>query len=139
MEREFVYAYTAIEPATGENYSFILPEVNNATMSLYLEEFSKHYSDYRIVLVLDSASFHGVSTVSNINNIQIMHLPAYSPELNPVESFWNYLRKNYFGNKYWTSMDELEIYLKSILNDVHNNEKDTIKSLACFSWIKYMN
>jgi len=135
LEREFTYSYTSIEPATGESFSYILPQVNNVSMKLYLEEMSEHYKENRIIIIMDSASFHGLSNLNNIDNIQILHLPAYSPELNPVESFWNYLRKNYFGNKYWKSIDELEIYLKAVLNDVHVNEKETLKSLTNFSWI----
>jgi hypothetical protein len=87
LVREYSYVYTAIEPSTGENYSIILPEVNNVSMSLYLAELSTHYNNYRIIVVLDSASFHSVSNISNIENIKFIHLPAYSPELNPVENF----------------------------------------------------
>ena len=134
LEREFTYVYSAIAPLTGDNFSMVLPEVNNKIMSLYLKELSSFYFGYRIVMVMDSASFHSDINVIDIDNISIVHLPAYSPELNPVEHLWDYLRENYFGNRYWETIDELEIYLVNILKDVHK-EKATLKSLTGFEWI----
>ena len=134
LEREFTYVYSAIEPATGDNFSLILPEVNNNSMSLYLSELSAYYSEYRIIMIMDSASFHGDATANNLENISIIHLPAYSPELNPVEHLWEYLRENYFGNRYWKTIEELEIYLAAIMTDIHK-EKIVLKSLSNFSWL----
>ena len=134
LEREFTYVYSAVEPLTGDNFSLILPEVNNTNMSLYLNDLSLFYSQYRIVLVLDGASFHSDFNIAAINNISIVRLPAYSPELNPVEHLWEYLRENYFGNRYWKTIEELEIYLENILKDIHE-EKNILKSLTGFSWI----
>jgi len=134
LEREFTYVYSAVEPLTGDNFSLILPEVNNISMSLYLKELSSFYFGYRIVIVMDSASFHSDLNAVDIDNISIVHLPAYSPELNPVEHLWDYLRENYFGNRYWKTIEELEIYLENILRDVHK-DKLTLKSLTGFDWI----
>ena len=134
FERQYTYAYSAIAPKSGSSFSLILPEVNAESMTLYLNELSKFYKDYRIVMAMDQASWHGRHTVELIDNIQIIHQPPYSPELNPVEHLWEHIRQNYFGNSYFENMDCLETTLTNALKEVHSDKK-TIKSLSNFYWL----
>jgi transposase len=136
LEREYTYVYSSIAPETGENFSLILPYADNSNMSIYLQELSIAFSGYRIVLAMDSASWHGESNLEGIDNISIIYQPPYSPEVNPVEHLWKYLRENYFGNRYWDTIEELEAYLVKILKEVHE-EKEILASLTRFDWISY--
>jgi len=45
-------------------------------------------------LTLDGAGYHGASELKTPDNITLLPLPSYAPELNPMENVWEYLRKN---------------------------------------------
>jgi len=57
-----------------------------------------------------------------------MHLPPYSPEFNPVELFWREVRRKYFHNKIFNSLDD-EDNLTIALSDYHKNP-NAVKQLA---------
>lgn len=136
LEREYTYVYSSIAPITGDNFSLILPYADNESMSLFLKELSLKFSNNRIILAMDSASWHSENNLESIDNISIIFQPPYSPEVNPVELFWKYLRENYFGNRYWKTIEELEEYLVEIIKSVHK-EKQILSELTSFSWIRY--
>ena len=71
----------------------MLPFVNTQAMNLHLQEISRHVaSGAHAVLVLDGAGWHGAAALAVPENITLLPLPPYSPELNPVENVWEYLR-----------------------------------------------
>jgi hypothetical protein len=64
-------------------------------MSLHLAEISRHVAQgAHAVLVLDGAGWHGAASLAIPDNLTLLPLPSYSPELNPVENVWQYLRQN---------------------------------------------
>src|SRR5215203_2062405 len=95
---EWAYIFAAVEPATGANVALILPEATTATMSLFLAEFAAELpEDVHAVLVLDGAGWHGARALAVPPNITLLPLPPYSPELNPVERIWLYLRERFLS------------------------------------------
>lgn len=129
MIREYTYAYSAIAPQTGDCYSMIAPQCNTESMNHFLKLFADHYSNYRIVLLLDKAGWHISQTLKLPANLVLLHLPPYSPELNPVELLWREIRRKYFHNKIFSSLDEVENTLNTALAQCHANSSD-IKRLA---------
>ena len=135
--REYTYAYTAVCPQTGETYSIIAPWNNTQTMNIFLSELSRHYDNYRMIMVLDGAGWHKSSQLKIPENIKLIHLPPYSPELNPVENIWDYMREQKgFNNQTFSSISAVEDKLESALLQLHT-EKQKMKSLCNFSWINY--
>ena len=67
-------------------------------------------------------------------NIQLLSLPSYSPELNPVEHLWDELRKKHFHNRAFDSLDALENQLVLALCDLENNS-GLVKSICNWDWI----
>jgi transposase len=133
--REYTYAYTAVCPQTGETYSIIAPCNNTELMNFFLAELAIYYRHYRIIMVLDGAGWHTSKLLSVPENIRLLHLPPYSPELNPVEHIWDYLREQKkFNNYTFNSLDAVDDRLEITLGELHQ-EKDTIKSLCNFKWI----
>ena len=96
--REYVYVYTAVAPEIGKMTSLLLPYASTAMMKLFLEHVSQEFADYFIVMQVDRAGWHDADTLVIPENIRLILQPAYSPELNPVEHLWDYLRENYFHN-----------------------------------------
>lgn len=129
MIREYIYAYSAISPQTGDCYSIISPVCNTDAMNEFLKQLSVHYKHYRIMLILDKAGWHTSHTLQLTDNIQLLHLNPYSPELNPVELLWREIRKKYFHNQLFSSLDEVENVLQKALLSYHQN-KNNIQNLS---------
>ncbi len=96
MIREYIYAYSAMSPQTGDCFSFISPLCNTDAMNSFLKQLSAYYSNNRIVMLLDKAGWHISKTLASPENIKLMHLTPYSPELNPVEILWRETRNKHF-------------------------------------------
>lgn len=135
LVRQYTYAYAAICPETGESHSLILSGSNTEIFNLYLDDLSEVFSKYRIILCSDNAGRHTSKALEVPENIVFLYLPPYSPQLNPVEHLWDYIReKKGFNNRVYNSMDEVIEALSIALNQIYD-EKDTIKSLCNFKWL----
>jgi len=98
--REYTYAYLTVCPETGENFSLILPYlycvrstryVNKNCMDIFLNSVSEAFSNYRIVMAMDRASWHTGIENEKWKNIVPLFQPPYSPEVNPVENLWHHI------------------------------------------------
>lgn len=97
---DFLYVFTAVCPETGDACGLIAPHVNTAAMNIFLEQFSRELpDDAHAVMILDRAGFHTAKALSVPNNVSLIHLPPYSPELNPAENLWHYLRSHHWSNR----------------------------------------
>lgn len=133
--REYTYAYTAVCPCSGECYSIISPVNNTEAMNVFLQLLSQKYSSYNLVIVLDGAGWHTSKFLQIPQNIVLVRLPPYSPELNPVEHIWDYIREQKgFNNHTFNSMQQVEKRLEAALLEIAN-EHNIIKSLCNFSWL----
>ncbi|MDL2286899.1 transposase, partial [Desulfococcaceae bacterium OttesenSCG-928-F15] len=101
--------------------SLILPRVDTDCMQIFLNEISERYRDDRIVMVLDGAGWHRSGDLKIPNNIKLLSLPPYSPELNPVENIWEELREKHFHNRVFESIDALEEQLMYALRRLEQN------------------
>lgn len=134
MIREYIYAYSALSPQTGDCFSFISPYCNTDAMNLFLNGLANQYNSYRIVMILDKAGWHISKTLALPQNIKLIHLTAYSPELNPVELLWREIRAKYFKNKIFPTLDDVEETLATALAAYHNNKSATISLSKGFSY-----
>ena len=133
--REYIYAYTCVCPETGENYSIISPVNNTEAMNIFLGLVGTAYKNYRIVMCLDGAGWHTSTHVKLPENIQLLPLPPYSPELNPTEHIWDYLREQKkFNNYTFPTLEAVEKQLSKVLKKL-NSEQEILKSMCQFSWI----
>jgi hypothetical protein len=133
--REHTYAFSAVCPFAGDSYSIIAPQCNTAAMNELLHGLSAAYPQEDIVLFADNAGWHRSKELNRPANIRIELLPPYSPELNPTEHLWDYIREQKdFNNHIFESMDQLEDHLEMVLKDLHH-EKEYIQSLCTFKWM----
>lgn len=135
MVREYIYAYTTVCPETGENYSIISPVNNTEAMNVFLNEVSSAFQNYRIIMCLDGAGWHTSHNLKLPQNIQLLKLPPYSPELNPTEHIWDYIREQkQFNNYTFKTLDDVEDNLAKALKEIHN-EHEILQSLCDFNWL----
>ena len=99
-------AIGSINPATGEQVSLVVSGVDTVVFQVYLDELNKSIDGRKIVLVLDNASWHKVKTL-NWHSITPMYLPPYSPDFNPIENLWRFIKINFFSNWYAKDIDQL--------------------------------
>ena len=95
---ESAYIFAAVEPATGAEVALVLPEVSTAAMNLFLTEFAAGLpGDAHAALVRDGAGWHGSRGLVVPASVTLVPLPPYSPESNPVERVWLYLRERFLS------------------------------------------
>jgi transposase len=133
--REYTYAYAAVSPHDGVMDSLILPEVNSEAMSVFLAEVSARHADELILMVIDGAGWHRALDLRIPDNISIIQLPPYSPELNPAEHIWDEIREKWFKNKVFKDLDAVEDNLVNALLDLEN-DVNRVLSITNFNWIK---
>jgi transposase len=105
---EWVYLYAAVEPATGASVALQAPHVNTGTMNVFLKMLSEELGPMdHAVLIMDQAGWHKSRALRAPENITILYLPPYAPELNPVERLWAYLRSHYLSNRAYDGYDHL--------------------------------
>src|SRR3954451_7136705 len=97
--RESLYVLTAACAASGAAVGLIMPELNTAVINLFLKEFSRQLAPgVHAVLLWDNAGYHVAKGVVVPSNVSLIGLLPYSPELNPVENLWHYLRSHYWSH-----------------------------------------
>jgi transposase len=126
------YLYSAVETKTGENFTLEIPYINTNCMNVFLEEFAKQYAGDEIILVMDGAGWHKSKDLQVPDNIEIILLPPYSPELNPVERFWQYIKRYVIKNKIYKNLKELKNAVAKFLNSI---DAETIKSICTTDYI----
>ena len=133
-EYEWVYLWAAVEPATGASAAMLTPDVNAGQMNTFLAGLAGTLAaDEHAVLVLDGAGWHVARGLAVPANVTLLRLPPYSPELNPVERVWAYLRSHYLANRAYADYDHLlraadEAWLKL--------DADTLKTICRCPWIE---
>ena len=103
-----------MEPITGENFFLEMPYLNSACFQIFLDEFAKVYPNSLNVLVLDNGQFHHARSLHIPDNVALVFLPPYSPELNPIERLWQDIKARLFDNVF-TSIKEMQDKLTEIL------------------------
>jgi len=102
------YIFGAVCPARATGAALVMPYANTEAMSAHLAEISRHVSpDAHAILVLDGAGWHSSKDLVIPGNITLMTLPPYSPELNPVENIWQFLRQNRLANRVFENYDAI--------------------------------
>ncbi len=135
LTHEYTYAYGAVDVCTGELDSLILPHVNTECMQVFLDEVAARHRDKHIVMVIDGAGWHRSDALKAPHNILLLKLPAYAPELNPIEHVWDELREKFFHNRAFNSLEALEDQLELALKTLEENPS-TVRSIVSWPWIR---
>lgn len=100
------YLFGAICPERSTGAAIVMPKANIEAMNEHLTTISRSVSVGAIaLLVLDGAGWHSSPRLAVPENIVLLPLPAYSPESNPVENVWEFLRANFLSHRVWESYE----------------------------------
>lgn len=137
-EREFVYVYGAVSPREGDFDWDMCPQMNTQRMGQFLKQVARRYPREFIVMMVDGASSHRAKDLIIPENLTLLPLPAYSPELNPQEHIWDEVREKEFPNRVFDSLDGVKKQLRSGLARLKRDRK-RIKSITQWPWIVTLN
>jgi transposase len=129
---EWTYLYAAIDPTSGESFSLSLPGMDGECFEKFLEELSSVYSAYHLVLVLDNAPSHTSRQISHPENVSLLALPAYAPDLNPVERWFEEFRRA-LSNAAFETIEVLQAALTKTL-EPYWEDRSLLRQLTGYSW-----
>jgi len=130
--RQHRYAFGAVDPIDGEKFFLTAPKCNTEMMNIYLSELSKYFPSDFIVLMCDRAGWHGSKTLAIPDNICIVNIPPYTPEMNPMEQIWREIRTQGFRNEIFQTLEKVDDRLCDTICDL---SPDTIKSICGRQWL----
>lgn len=84
-----------------------MPNCDTECTNIFLEKRSEQYPDDIILLVCDGAAWHKSKALRCPENIQLLSIPPYTPEMNPIEQIWKQIRSMGFRNEVFNSLDDV--------------------------------
>ncbi len=132
--REYRYAYGAIEPLCGDSFFLVLPYSNTQCMNIFLRGLAEKYPDDLILLVCDGAAWHRSRTMVIPKNVEIAYLPPATPEMNPIEQVWSWIRQHGFRNEGFPTLAHV---IDKLCDTIRSLSHSTIKSISARQWIMH--
>lgn len=130
----WAYLFGAICPAEGKGAGLVMPFCDTEAMQAHLAEISAMVApDAHAVLLLDQAGWHLAGALVVPRNISLLPLPPRSPELNPVENVWQYLRDNFLSNRVFKGYDDIVAHCCAAWNDLID-QTWRIRSIGRRAW-----
>ena len=127
-------AVGAICPAEGKGAGIVMPFCDTPAMQEHLAEISAAVAqDAHAVLILDQAGWHLAGALVVPRNITILPLPPRSPELNPVENIWQFMRDNWLSNRVFKGYDDIVAHCCAAWNNLVD-QPWRIRSIGKRSW-----
>lgn len=134
-EYDWIYLFAAVNPLTGDSSAMLAPTVNTEYMNAHLRFISRQAGpDKHVVLVLDQAGWHVAKALRVPANMTLLPLPPYSPELNPAERIWAYLKSHYLSNRVFLDYDDLLASTREAWNSLTN---ERLRSVCRTDWLTH--
>jgi len=120
------YLYGSYSPINGDSFVWEINGVDSSIFEAYLKALSEYKPREYKIIVIDNAGFHSTKNIIVPDNIGLINIPPYSPELNPCEKIWQHL-KTRFKNQFFKDMNQLAHWLAAQVNSM---SKEQIKSIT---------
>jgi len=134
MDYEWGYAFGAVDVISGESELLLLPSVSLGLSLMFLRQIAEREPDAHHVVIWDNAGCHQRPGDESLPaNMRLLPLPAYSPELNPVERLWERVRDR-VANKVHGTIAALDDAVAQVLKDIYH-APDAIRSLVGIGWL----
>lgn len=131
---DWAYIFGAACPARGVAEALVLPHSNAPAFKRHLKAISKRVEKgAHAVIIIDGAGYHKIAAPDLPENITLVRLPSYSPELNSTENIWEYLRKNKLANTVFETYEDIVEACCNAWNFFANNPK-TVSSVTSRDW-----
>ena len=109
-QQQFDYAYLfgSICPSRGIGEAIVVPWVNQDAMHQHLQQISDATEpDRHAIVIMDGAGWHTDTVINAFDNLSVIKLPPYSPELNPIEQVWSWMRQHCLANMAFENYEDI--------------------------------
>ncbi|MFZ5955802.1 MAG: IS630 family transposase, partial [Nanoarchaeota archaeon] len=100
-----------IQPEDGISFFLQTEWIDALVFSAFLNELSKYYPDNNHFIILDNVAYHkcqGTEDYPLPENIELMFLPPYSPDFNPIERLWKFFKDEFINNSFFKTLSDLK-------------------------------
>ena len=125
------WLFGAFSPITGDHLLMEFPDCNADNFQIFLDEISSENPKTLIIMALDNGSFHKAKKLKIPDNIKLLFLPPYSPELNPAEKMWARFKRA-FTNKLFKSLEEISAFIDNAAKEI---DRATVTSTCAYKYI----
>lgn len=123
-----LWIWGSFSPITGDAFYWETPIVNNNIFRDYLKALSQRDLNKYTVLIIDNAGFHASKNIEIPENIKLVRIPPYAPELNPAEKVWQYMKER-VAMKFNETIEELQTRITLLIKSM---DKELIKSITSY-------
>jgi hypothetical protein len=127
-----------VSPFDGRLASLLCRALDAAVMSSFLAHVARTFRRDFCIVVLDGAGWHIAHDLAIPARMHLEFLPPYSPELNPAEPIWDYVRENYTANHIFTTMGRVEARLCDAFQSL-DVSPSLVRSMTLFDWVERSN
>jgi transposase len=121
---------------TGDMFCTSAEKCNAATFLDFLQQLLTRYTDKFVILILDNARIHHAKLVrpfleQNRHRLFLVFIPPYSPELNPIEKMWRWLKDMVIVNRFHKSESEIRSSISEFLTFIHTCPEKVLARIGC--------
>ena len=116
------YLYGSFSPINGNSFVYEIEGTTSEIFYKYLQEFSKYKPSELKIVVIDNAGFHSLQKFAIPENIKLIRIPPYTPELNPAEKIWQYI-KQFYKNKVFENLSNVKKWLHEFIKNKLSKNK----------------
>lgn len=130
---KYFWIYGAVAPKDGRHFFYEFSHLDSTCFSQYLAKFSKNYPNELLIIQVDNAGSHTSKLVEIPENIILLFQPPYSPETNPIERLWQYL-KEFLA---WELFDSLDSLRENVQKRLLSLSEEIVALITGWSWIRH--
>ena len=128
---ENYYLYGAVEPISGDRFILEMPYLNSDCFQVFVNELSSYYREDFVILLLDNSSTHKAKKLIIPDNIVLLFLPPYSPEINPIERLWQHVKSKLT----FSLLENLEALKQNVADELLKLTDSIVASITGYSYI----
>lgn len=108
IEYKNAWIFGAVNPRTGDHHGIVTTHAATDFMQMFIDSFSSSLGlGVHALLVVDNAAWHHSSSLAIPSNVTLHFLPPYSPELNPSERLWKFMKSKFLCNQLYQDVEEI--------------------------------
>ena len=127
------YLYGSFSPINGDSFVWEIEGTTSQIFYDYLVAFSEHKPKELKIIIIDNAGFHSMKNFEIPDNIKLVRIPPYCPELNSSEKIWAYI-KQFYKNRVFDSLENVKIWLSEFVEN-----KLDVKTILGITYFKVFN
>lgn len=125
---QWLWLWGCFSPITGDDFYWETPFVSNDIFEAFLTDFSRQKPKQLKIIIIDNAGFHACQNICVPDNIRLIRIPPYAPELNPAEKVWQWM-KDKVAMKFYKDIPMLQNKITEMVREL---KPDLVKSITSY-------